>query len=128
MACRKINYRRPRIDAGMNRLADEMLARAQFLFDASADLDTAVRDVVSEGLAFIVYAAYDTQAVAQCVSDLDCAAYIQQKTYLWFRDHEFVEWFCVGASTLFKTSSRCFFRVRQKKNKGATILTHEKVG
>lgn len=128
MALKRRAYRQPRINRSMGVVAEVMLADAQKLFELSADLDTAVRDVVYEGLARIVYAAYDTRAVAECVSDFDCAPYIQEKVYQWFRDHEFVEWFCVGASTLFKTSARCFFRVRRKKVKGVTILTHEKVG
>ena len=85
---------------------------------------------MSEGIAYIVYAAYDTLGIAECVSDFDSGAYIQQKTYEWFRKREYVEWFCAGASTLFKTTPRCFFRFKAAKAKSgkATILTAEKVG
>jgi hypothetical protein len=127
-AGRVVIQRRPKLDAKMQALANAMLAEAQSLFDGAADLDTAVRDIVYEGLARIVYAAFDTQACAQCVSDFDSIAYIQSKTYDWFRDHEFVEWFCVAASTLFRNSRRDFFRIRTSKlksGKGMKIVTEK---
>lgn len=127
---RKVSTKRKqRINVTMDKLATSMLERAQALFEESSGLDTAVRDIVAEGLARIVHAAYDTRGCAQCVSDFDFAPYIETKTYEWFRERGFVEWFCVGASTLFKTSPRSFFRVlaKQAKSGKAMILTHEKV-
>jgi hypothetical protein len=126
---RVVTQRPPKVDLKMQRLADSMLAQAQALFDSSADLDTCVRDTVYEGLARIIYAAYDTQACAQCVSDFDSVQYIQTKTYEWFRSHEFVEWFCVGASILFRNSRREFFRMKTSKNRaGHMVISREKVG
>jgi hypothetical protein len=127
MMRRRQYNRKPRRDQSLADLSAKMLDRAQHLFDESADLDTAVRDVVYEGLAYIVYAAFDTRAVAECVSDFDCGPYIQQHTYQWFRDHEFVEWFCAGASTLFKTTPRCFFRFRRANKGKPAVMKVEKV-
>jgi hypothetical protein len=114
----------------MQKVADTMLGHAEALFRGSADLDTAVRDIVYEGLARIVYAAYDTQAFAQVVADFDSISYIQTKTYNWFRDRDFVEWFCVAASTLFRNSRNdAWYRVAiasPTKGKGIKV-THEKV-
>ncbi len=113
----------------MQALASAMLLEAQILFESASNLDTAVRDIVYEGLARIVYAAFDSQACAQCVSDFDSISYIQTKTYDWFRQREFVEWFCVAASTLFNNSRRDFFRYRTEKAKSgkAIVITREKV-
>lgn len=124
---RRITQRRPKISLKLRALAASMLDQAQTLFDASADLDTDVRDTVAEGLARIVYAAYDTSAIAECVSDFDCVPYIQTKTCEWFRQRGFVEWFCVGASTLFRTSPRNFFRYKVTPGKKVTRIKREKV-
>lgn len=124
---RRITHRKPSYSAKMDTLANMMLSEAQALFRDSANLDTAVRDIVSEGLARIVYAAYDTKACAECVSDFDSIAYIQTKTYEWFRERGFVEWFCAGASTLFRTSPRDFFRMKATQLKKAVRITKEKI-
>ncbi len=124
---RKVTHRKPKYNARLNTAATAMLNHAQELFDNSNGLDTAVRDVVHEGLARIVYAAYDTKGCAECISDLDFAGYIEQKTYEWFRERGFVEWFCVGASTLFRNSPREFFRMRTAKAKSGKALVITKV-
>ncbi len=127
---RKVPYRKAKYSARLAARSAAMLDHAQQLFDGAADLDTAVRDSVYEGLARIVYAAYDTKGCAECISDFDFAGYIEQRTYEWFRERGFVEWFCVGASTLFRNSPREFFRIRTAKAKSgkATVITKEKVG
>lgn len=127
---RAVTHRAPKFNKRMDDLGKAMLAEAEQLFKDSDNLDTAVREVVHDGLAYIVHAAYDTLACANCVSDVDFGAYIQAKTYEWFRERGFVEWFCVGASTLFQTTPRNFFRYRVKvpKGRGVTIIKAEKVG
>lgn len=125
---RRVAQRRPKFSVKSAELATSMLNHAEALLNAAANLDTSVRDIVSEGLARIVYAAYDTEACAQCISDFDSTAYIQTKTYEWFRDRGFVEWFCAGASTLFSTSPRHFFRFRTRQAKKAIVITREKLG
>lgn len=125
-----LTHRKPKVNKGLDLLGQDLLAEAQSLFERTTDLDTAVREVVHDGLAYIVHAAYDTLACANCVSDLDFGTYIQTKTYEWFRDRGFVEWFCVGASTLFQTTPRSFFRYRVSvpKGKGCTVIKREKIG
>ncbi len=127
---RKVSQRKAKYNARLDAQAKAMLDHAQKLLDGAAGLDTAVRDVVHEGLARIVYAAYDTKGCAESVSDFDFAGYIEQRTYEWFRERGFVEWFCVGASTLFRNSPREFFRMRTAKAKSgkAMVITKEKVG
>lgn len=124
---RRVTQRRPKINLKMRALAASMLEQAQAIFDQSANLDTAVRDIVSEGLARIVFAAYDTSACAECVSDFDSVAYIHTKTYEWFRARGFVEWFCVGASTLFLTTPRNFYRYKVNRANKAVRIKREKV-
>jgi len=127
---RRPGRRAPKPNAKMKTLATAMLFEAEKLFEMASGLDTVVRDEVSEGLAFVVYAAFDTLAIAECVSDFDHVDFIQHKTYEWFREKGFVEWFCAGASTLFRTTPRSFFRVKAIKARSgkATLLTREKVG
>lgn len=127
-ARRSVMQRRPKFNKTMDDLGNAILAQAQELFEKSNSLDTAVREVVHDGLAYIVHAAYDTIACANCISDVDFGPYIQAKTYEWFREHGFVEWFCVGASTLFQTTPQCFFRYHVEKKKNATVFKREKVG
>ncbi len=84
--------------------ARSMLRRCDEIFDESALLDTAVRDTVSEGLAFMLHSAYDSQA---CSLGLDGAAFhsfIEGATAEWFRERGYAEWFCHGAAALFSTS------------------------
>jgi hypothetical protein len=119
---RAITHRAPRFDKRMDALATSMLEKAHELYEQSGDLDTTVRHSLAKGLAYIVHAAYDTQAIAQCVSDFDSAGYIQQKVYEWFRQREYVEWFCVGASTLFSTTPRMYFRFKTTQKKGAVKI------
>lgn len=124
--------REARRDPKLDAVAQSMFDQAEAMLLTASSLDTAVRDSVSEGLAFLVHAAFDTRAIAECVSEFDMGPYIQQNTYQWFRDRGFVEWFCAGASTLFKTSPRCFYRMKFRKASGkdpkATIISREKVG
>ncbi len=127
---RAVTRREPKPNATLNKLADSMLERTESLWKDAAQLDTAVRDDVAKGLAYVIYAAYDTKAIAECISDFDSVDYIRTKTYEWFRGHGFVEWFCAGASTLFCTSSRMWFRVKATPNKKAKTVTlsREQVG
>ena len=123
---RKISTRlKPRPNAKLNEHALAMLDRAEWLLVSAKNLDTAPRDVVAEGLAYIVYAAFDTLAIAECISNSDLTAYIHQRTYMWFRNRGFLEWFCAGASTLFRTSDPVFFReslvTQLKGGKGVRI-------
>jgi len=125
---KKLTHRMPRKAPHLIKLAAQMLARSEELFRATGDLDTFVRDVVSEGLARLVYAAYDTKAIGECIADFDSADYIAEKTSEWFRSRGFAEWFCNGAATLFRTSRRDFFRTKVMHRKKVTILKKEKVG
>ena len=134
---RRISQRQPKFNVKMDNLATTMLEQAQALFEGSSYLDTIIRDITAEGLARIVYCAYDTQAIAArteftegTLSDFDAVNYIQSKTYDWFREKGFVEWFCVGASTLFRTTPREFYRMKAKKARSgkATIISKEKIG
>ncbi len=109
----------------MKALGEKMLLQAQYLFDESGSLDTAVRDHVHEGLAHIVYGAYDTIGMATCVDEF--CEFIQVKTYEWFRERGFVEWFCVGASTLFNTTPRQFYRTKVTVGNKVTRFKKEKV-
>ena len=127
---RSVPGRAAKRDAKLEAVGVSMLAQAETLLKRSSELDTAVRDTVANGLAYLVYAAYDTIAVAQLVSEFDMGPFIAQKTYEWFRERGFVEWFCAGASTLFRTQPRYFYRTKVSKARSgkAVVFSREKVG
>lgn len=110
-----------------DQVAKLYLDRAEEIFKASDGLDTAVRDSVAEGLAFIVHAAYDSQA---CSVNLDSESFhdfIAKKTSQWFASRDFVDWFCQGAACLFNSSQREVFHTLMLKGKGVTRMKRVKV-
>jgi hypothetical protein len=89
----------------MNKLASEMLKVCETMFQACGGLDTAVRDDVSTGLAYLVHSAYDTMASVMDISDTTAwMAFIDNATAEWFRQRGFAEWYCLAAASLFHTS------------------------
>jgi hypothetical protein len=111
-----------------DREAHRMLDHAQEIFEASAGLDTAVRDSVAEGLAYIVHAAYDSQACSVNLGPESFSDFIEKKTCEWFASRGFADWFCQGASLLFNTSRREVFHFLTRKTKrGHRVLTKVKV-
>ena len=88
-----------------NRQADALLAHAESIWSQSDGFDTAVRDSIAEGLAYIVSAAFDCRANAMDFADTDSwMAFIDSSTAHWFRTRGFVEWFCGAAASLFRTT------------------------
>lgn len=79
-------------------VADEILRR-------SSNLDTAVRDSIAHGLAYIVHAGNDCTAsnMKQLTTDQWMSS-IDLWTADWFRSRGFAEWFCLGAACLFNKS------------------------
>lgn len=107
-------------------VAQNLLRTADALWQWSDSLDTAVRDVVSDGIAHILHAAYDSQAVSLGFDDAAFRAFISGSVAEWFRCRGFAEWYCQGAGTLFNTSRPRELRIRvvrvhdrQKKKKVA---------
>lgn len=88
----------------MGKTATELLTHADLIFTASADLDTAVRDSVSQGLANVVEAAYDTEGCARGLSGEEFDQFRLNATAEWFRRRGYVEWFCEGAAVCFRSS------------------------
>jgi hypothetical protein len=84
--------------------AQQMLIQADAIFEWSADLDTAVRDTVCTGLAYLVHSAFDSQASSLCLQGPAFSSFIDNATAEWFRERDFAEWFCVGAGNLFHSS------------------------
>lgn len=111
-----------------DRLAKQYLDAAGEIFEASADLDTVVRDSVATGLAYIVHAAYDSQA---CSVNLDSGTdreFIAKKVEEWFTSRGFADWFARGAAVLFNTSKReVFYILTSKLQRGVRGLTRVKV-
>lgn len=88
-----------------NAAADKLLERTEEMFELSGDFDTAVRDSVSTGLAYIVNAAYDCRACGMDFSNTEeWLTFIESATGEWFRKHGFVEWYCGAAASLFRTT------------------------
>jgi hypothetical protein len=111
-----------------DRLAKQYLDLAGEIFESSGGLDTCVRDSVATGLAYIVHAAYDSQA---CSVNMDMGTdreFIAKKVEEWFTSRGFVDWFAHGASVLFDTSRREVFHIlTTKTRRGHRVLTRVKV-
>jgi hypothetical protein len=101
---RVVVHRQRKPDMALNQRSMRLLELAERIYEETQELDTAMRDVVAEGLARIVYVAYDTQAMANNVHDLKHHDFIQVSAFEWFKSHEYVDWFAQGASCLFQTS------------------------
>lgn len=88
-----------------NDAADKMLTHVQAVFDLASGFDTAVRDSVSDGLAYLVYAAFDCRAIALELKDFESInSFIDGSTAEWFRQRGYAEWYCCGAGAMFHTS------------------------
>jgi hypothetical protein len=103
---RKVATRRPGPIKALDRYAEETLRICAERWDAAAGLDTAVRDDVAQGLAYLVYSAYDSISVSKAIGfgsdDYSSSyAFISGSTAQWFRDRGFSEWFCIAAGCLF---------------------------
>ena len=115
---RKVTSRRLPALKTYTNVARELLEHAERIFELSDGLDTAVRDVIADGLANIVHSAFDTQSIAANIPNEGSHGYIVSNTEEWFRDRGFAEWFCHGAGQLFTTSrprilSERIFKVRR---------------
>ena len=100
---RRVKRKRPK-PSRYATVAHQYLEHAEALWAAAADFDTAVRDSVAMGLAHIVRAAYDCQALDAGLQGLAFINFIDQNTAEWFRRREFSEWFCIAAACGFNSS------------------------
>ena len=88
-----------------NDAAQKLLTHCREVYELSAGFDTAVRDSVASGLAYLVHAAFDCRAIAHEFEDLESwSAFIDNSTAEWFRERGYVEWFAAGAASLFNTT------------------------
>ena len=101
---RRYVMRAPRVNQAMNDAGYAMLDYAEKIYKHAQGLDTGVRDSVSTGLAAIVTAAYDSLAIGQAVPNDSRESFIASSTAKWFREKGFMEWFCIGASSEYRTS------------------------
>jgi len=100
------------------KLSERMLQQADELFMESGILDTIVRDTLSDGIARIVWCAYDTQACALHLNPAEWDVYTRDKTFLWFESKGYTEWFCRAASELFVRMKYPHREVKVIKRKG----------
>ncbi len=88
-----------------NNAAENMLSHCRDIWEESSGFDTAVRDSVASGLAYLVHAAFDCRSIALDFQDFESGnAFIDNSTAEWFRERGFVEWFAAGAASLFNTT------------------------
>jgi hypothetical protein len=88
-----------------NNAAESMLQHCCEVYELSSGFDTAVRDSVASGLAYLVHAAFDCRAIALDLQDFESVnAFIDNSTAEWFRERGYVEWFAAGAASLFNTT------------------------
>ncbi len=105
---RRTFKRRPLSTAEKKRwdgAADKMLEHCSEVYHLAGGFDTAVRDSVASGLAYLVHAAFDCRSIAQDFKDYESQnAFIDNSTAEWFRQRGYVEWFSAGAASLFNTT------------------------
>ncbi len=94
---RVVTVRRFRPSKELERIAANYLELAQQIFESSAPLDTAMRELAADGIARIVYVAYDTMESNRQIP----AGTIEQHVKQWFSSREFVNWYCEAAATGF---------------------------
>jgi hypothetical protein len=133
-AFRKISgfRRKPGRIEPLERYAKETLAVCADRWNAAAGLDTAIRDDVAQGLAYLVYSAYDSISASRAMGfgeDTYASGYafVSGSTSQWFRERGFAEWFCIAAGCLFNNQRPRILsemnhkvrRVRPRKKKAA---------
>jgi hypothetical protein len=99
-----IPVRRFKFCEAFRKSAQHQFELAEAIFKECSGLDTAMRDITHDGLARLVYVAYDTLACNQDWPPEQQQAFIEHSTAEWFRSRGFVEWYCIGAS-------HCFSRI-----------------
>jgi len=108
-----VTHRKHRFNKALNDCGTSLLEHAEELWRKADGLDTAVRDEVAEGVAFIVRAGYDCLATNIPYHTTDeWMAYIDHATAEWFRDRGFAEWFCIAAARGFNSSRP---RIREER-------------
>lgn len=130
MSERKITRIRPRKRRPLSRSqkskwnasADALLQHASEIWKGADLFDTAVRDTIAEGLAYIVHSAFDCRAIALELRDFESInSFIDNSTAEWFRERGFAEWFCCAAGALFNCSrprilaERLPFKIRRRR-------------
>ena len=110
---RKAKFRKPRFSKALAALQEHLLREAESIFDESRALDTDVRDTLADGLARLVYVAYDCEALNKDFGDEEDGfnAHREWATEKWFKDRGFADWYAKGAATLFHTMRLPSFRM-----------------
>jgi hypothetical protein len=98
--------RKPGPIKALDHYAEATLAACAEQWESASGLDTAIRDDVAQGLAYLVYSAYDSISCSRGIgfgADDYVASYafISGSTAEWFRQRGFAEWFCRAAGCLF---------------------------
>ena len=78
-----------------------MLSHANAAWANSDTLDTIMRDILADGLARLVFVAYDTLAVARRLPGDQQQDFIMANTRAWFEKRGFVSWYCDAAASCF---------------------------
>jgi hypothetical protein len=85
-------------------LSRSFLDKAEAVFQDCRELDTAVSDVAAEGIAYLLWVAFDCAAVANNLDVDQWKVYSEEQIFQWFVDHGYAPWFCLGATSLFRKS------------------------
>lgn len=84
---------------------NKLLERCEDIWTAADLLDTAVREDIAQGLAYLVHSAYDSIATSMAIDNTEgWISFIDYATGEWFRQRGFAEWFCLAAGQCFHTS------------------------
>lgn len=119
-----VTHQKLHVDKELAALAADLLFTAERLWEKGTTLDTSVRDTLADGIARLVYVAYDCEAVnganfhfPELNPDDAFNAHREWSTEKWFRDRGFSDWYAKGAATLFHTMVLPIFHRRKALKK-----------
>ncbi len=86
----------------MEQRAEWILNQCDVMWDSIKDLDTAVRDTGAEGIPYLLWCAYDCEALAMTLAPEEFQIHAEKKIFDWFNERGFAVWFSLGAGSLFR--------------------------
>jgi hypothetical protein len=108
---------RIRHNKSLRKYGDMLLEMCDKVQKAGGNLDSAVRDTLADGLAYLVHAAEDCYACADEVKGDAFSARISTRTAKWFRKRGYVEWFCQAAASCFMTTKNYNWQLGKRSNR-----------
>jgi hypothetical protein len=105
---------RARSNKKLRKYGESVMRMCEMIYRGSHTLDTTTRDMMADGLAYLVRVAEDCFA---CSDEIEGDAFnerITKRTAAWFRGHGYVEWYCQAAASGFMITNNREWTRRKK--------------